>query len=92
MIAVDNQAPYIILGSPLFVEEGGTALLTQEVVDGHDIDTPSTYLRYYVTMQPGWGHLENTGPESVSKNPPGHAILSFTLADIENEHIRSVLS
>ena len=86
ILPVDNQAPYVVLGSPLFVEEGKSATITEEVLSGQDVDTPGKYLRYYVTMQPGWGFLQNTGPEAMRKNP-GHPILSFTLQDIQLGHV-----
>jgi len=89
ILPVDNQAPYIVVGSPVFVEEGGSTVMTREVLSGHDADTPDRYLRFYITMAPAWGFLTNTGPEAMRKSP-GRPVLSFTLDDVVQGHVRYV--
>ena len=84
ILPVDNTHPYIILGGPLFVNEGGHTLVTTDTLAAHDMDTPMDGLRFIITSQPSWGFLENI--------PSGNILQSFTLLDITDKNIRYVQS
>ena len=80
---VDNTHPYVILGGPLFVNEGDQAVINQEVLAAHDIDTPMYGLRFIITKQPKWGVLENIRQALTSNQEMNN----FTLLDLTDDVI-----
>ena len=80
---VDNAAPRVLPGGPLFVNEAGTATIRSEVLTAHDVDTSDDELLFVVSKPPRWGFIENTTPDSGSERSNGGAPVStFKLTDL----------
>ena len=77
---IDNTHPYIVLGGPLFVNEGSHMVITPDALSAHDRDTPMDGLRFVVTRAPTWGFLQNVLTT--------HRVDNFTLLDITDKVIR----
>ena len=84
ILPIDNTHPYVILGGPIFVNEGGHMLITTDALGAHDMDTPMDGLRFVITSSPTWGIIRNTRTSEV--------VDSFTLLDITDKVIRYVQS
>ncbi|KAK2173584.1 hypothetical protein NP493_866g01095 [Ridgeia piscesae] len=52
---VDNSAPRVLPGGPLFVKEASKATITTEVLTAHDVDTSDDELVFVISKQPRWG-------------------------------------
>ena len=81
--SVDNAAPRVLPGGPLFVNEAGTATIKSEVLTAHDVDTSDDELVFVVSKPPRWGFIENTTPDRGSERSNGGApVTSFKLTDV----------
>lgn len=80
---VDNAAPRVLPGGPLFVKEAGKAAITTEVLTAHDVDTSDNELVFVISKQPRWGFIENTTPDRGSeRSNAGTPVDSFKLTDL----------
>ena len=88
ILPMDNKPPTVMLGSPLFAEEGKTTMLTTEVLSAQDLDTPLENLFFHVVKQPMYGYIENVGDEAGI----GKDINMFSLDDLREGNINYVQS
>ena len=91
IMPVDNQKPYILLGSPLFVDEGQRAAITNEVLNAKDVDTVPQDLRLVILQPPEWGFIENVSPSPGSEiSNEGKAIREISVDDLKSGNVRYV--
>lgn len=90
---VNNQVPAIIMGNPIFLDEGGTFRFTPGVLTAKDPDSEPGDIEFKVTKQPQFGYIENIKPSPGSeKSNIGKRIMSFKLQDIIDKSINYVQS
>lgn len=91
IMPVDNQTPYILLGSPLFVNEGQRGAITNEVVNAKDVDTHRGKLKMNIIRQPQYGFIENITPEEGSEiRHIGQPISELNVNDLKSGNVRYV--
>lgn len=72
-----------VISRGLQLPEGGSMILTTDMIGGTDINSPDEDLRFTVTQAPVHGFLEST-------DNPGTPILTFTQLDLAGSKIRYV--
>ena len=93
VMPVDNQEPYILLGSPLFVTEGQRAAITFEILNTQDADTPLDVLTVVITKAPAWGYIEDITPTLGSEvSNIGRPVTEVNVAHLKTGDVRYVQS
>ena len=87
---VDNQPPVLILGGPIFVQEGESLGFTFEMLTAQDLDTPSNQLRFVIAKPPGFGYIENMNHRGHMDHSLGREVDAFSYFDLKNAYINYV--
>lgn len=88
IIPVDNQKPSVILGGPVFVQEGESIDLTFDMLTAQDLDTELSHLKFIISVPPVHGFIENM--EVDSDQGKGRQTDSFMFRDLKRRHINYV--
>ncbi|XP_072552171.1 FRAS1-related extracellular matrix protein 2-like [Salminus brasiliensis] len=80
--AMDKVFP-VVINKGVKLPEGGSVILTTDILSTSDLNSPDERLRFTVTRPPSRGHLECT-------DLPGLAISSFTQLQLAGSKIRYV--
>ncbi|XP_069094919.1 FRAS1-related extracellular matrix protein 1 [Pleurodeles waltl] len=90
---VDNQPPSIAIGNVFFVDEGGSAAITEKHLRVTDPDTEENDLKIILLSPPRFGYIENTLPSpGFEKSNMGISIAAFQVKDMKGLHINYVQS
>ncbi|KAL4235762.1 FRAS1-related extracellular matrix protein 1 [Mactra antiquata] len=88
---VDNQAPIIIAGMPIIVDEGKYFTLSPDYITAKDPDTEPESIEFVITKQPQYGYLENVKPHPGSeKSNAGNPVVSFKLQDVIDNSVNYI--
>ncbi|XP_060797324.1 FRAS1-related extracellular matrix protein 1b isoform X2 [Neoarius graeffei] len=90
---VNNQAPSIIIGNMLVVDEGTSACLCGDLLMATDLDTKPDQLNFFLDIPPQYGFLENTLPSpGFEKSNAGIQVVSFSQLHLNSRLINYVQS
>lgn len=88
---MDNQPPFISIGSVFVVEEGSSAAITVNHLIATDPDTCADELQFVLASPPQFGYIENILPSpGFEKSNMGISIASFQLKHVKSLHVNYV--